>query len=169
MKRTVIGVMGPGETATAIDLDYAYQLGQLIAEKGWVLLTGGRASGVMEAANQGAKLAEGLTVGILPNQDTVGASDAVDIAILTNLGNARNAINILSSDLIIACGMGAGTASEVALAIKENKTIILLNQSLESQAFFQHLAPQQIIIVDKPQAAIEMIQKRLQMAEIDNF
>ena len=169
MKRTVIGVMGPGKNATAIDLEYAYQLGELIAKKGWVLLTGGRASGVMEAANRGAKLADGLTVGILPNQDTVGASDAVDIAILTNLGNARNAINILSSDLIIACGMGAGTASEVALAIKENKTIFLLNQSLESQAFFKRLAPQQIIIVDTPKAAIEMIQNRLQMAEIDHF
>jgi uncharacterized protein (TIGR00725 family) len=159
MKQTIIGVMGPGESATAIDLDYAYQLGEYIAKKGWVLLTGGRASGVMEAASQGAKSAQGLTIGILPNNDTINASEAVDIAILTNLGNARNAINVLSSDIIIACGMGAGTASEVALAIKENKTVILLNQTLESQAFFQQLAPQQVIIVPTPQAAIEAIQK----------
>ncbi len=161
MKKIIIGVMGPGKTARAIDLELADQLGQLIAKKGWVLLTGGRASGVMEAANQGAKSANGLTVGILPTADLNGTSEAVDIPILTNLGNARNAINILSSDIVIACGMGAGTASEVALAIKENKTVILLNQTLESQAFFQQLAPQQVRIVQTPLDAIKLIQQKI--------
>jgi uncharacterized protein (TIGR00725 family) len=161
MKQIIIGVMGPGKTATAIDLEYAYQLGQLIAKKGWVLLTGGRASGVMEAANQGAKSAQGLTVGILPTADKSGTSEAVDIPILTNLGNARNAINVLSSDVVIACGMGAGTASEVALAIKENKTVVLLNQTSESTAFFQQLAPQQVRIAKIPLEAIQIIQQKL--------
>ncbi|MGB3534619.1 MAG: TIGR00725 family protein [Microcoleaceae cyanobacterium] len=161
MKQIIIGVMGPGKTATAKDLELAYQLGQLIAGKGWVLLTGGWASGIMEAANQGAKSANGLTVGILPTADSKGASEAVDIPILTNLGNARNAINVLSSDIVIACGMGAGTASEVALAIKENKTVILLNQTVESQAFFQQLAPQQVIIAQTPLDAIKLIQEKI--------
>jgi hypothetical protein len=161
MKQTIIGVMGPGKGATQLDLEYAYQLGQLIAEKGWILLTGGRASGVMEAANQGAKSAQGLTVGILPTADGVGTSEAVDIAILTNLGNARNAINVLSSDIIIACGMGAGTASEVALAIKENKTVILLNQTSESQAFFKQLASQKIFIAKTPLEAIQVVQESI--------
>ncbi len=157
----MIGVMGPGREASAIDLDYAYQLGQLIAERGWVLLTGGRASGVMEAANQGAKSANGLTVGILPTADVVGVSEAVDIAIITNLGNARNGINVLSSDIVIACGIGAGTTSEIALAIKENKIVILLNQTLESQAFFQQLACQQVIIAQTPTEAIQIVQQKL--------
>ncbi len=70
MKKIIIGVMGPGEQATATDLQNAYELGKLIAQQGWVLLTGGRNVGVMDAANQGAKSANGLTVGILPGNNT---------------------------------------------------------------------------------------------------
>jgi uncharacterized protein (TIGR00725 family) len=88
-------------------------------------------------------------------------SEAVDIAIFTNLGNARNAINILSSDVVIACGIGAGTASEIALAIKENKTVILLNQYPESQVFFQNLSPRQVARVDTPQEAIQIVMHSL--------
>jgi uncharacterized protein (TIGR00725 family) len=88
-------------------------------------------------------------------------SEAVDIAIFTNLGNARNAINVLSSDVVIACGMGAGTASEIALAIKDNKTVILLNQYPESQVFFQNLSPRQVARVDTPQEAIEIVMHSL--------
>ncbi|MFY7806720.1 MAG: TIGR00725 family protein [Limnoraphis robusta] len=161
MKKTIIGVMGPGETATSVDLENAYQLGQLIAQQGWVLLTGGRNAGVMEAACQGAKSAQGLTLGILPGSTSSGMSEAVDIAIFTNLGNARNAINILSSDVVIACGIGAGTASEIALAIKENKTVILLNQYPESQVFFQNLSPRQVARVDTPQEAIQIVMHSL--------
>lgn len=147
MKKTIIGIMGPGESATSTDLENAYQLGQLIAEAGWILLTGGRNLGVMDAANKGAKSANGLTIGILPGNDTRGISEAVDIAIVTDMGNARNNINILSSDVIIACGTGAGTASEIALAIKAHKQVILLNHSWESQLFFQDLGKINIFVV----------------------
>jgi len=47
----IIGVMGPGTGAKAQDLENAYELGRLIAERGWVLLTGGRNVGVMDAAS----------------------------------------------------------------------------------------------------------------------
>lgn len=161
MKKTIMGVMGPGVDATPIDLENAYQLGEMIAQEGWVLLTGGRKAGVMEAANQGAKAAQGLTVGILPNADSVGMSEAVDIAIFTNLGNARNAINVLSSDVVIACGIGTGTASEIALAIKENKTVILLNQNPNSQVFFESLSPTQVVTVQTPSEAIQIAKQCL--------
>ncbi len=157
MKKTIIGLMGPGETASLVDRENAYQLGQLIAQNGWVLLTGGRNVGVMEAACQGAKSCQGLTLGILPGSTALGLSEAVDLAIFTNLGNARNVINVLSSDVVIACGMGAGTASEIALALKENKTVILLNQKRESQAFFTDLSPDHVILVDTPQKAIQAV------------
>ena len=153
--------MGPGETATSRDLENAYELGQLIGERGWILLTGGRNLGVMDAASRGAKSAGGLTVGILPDATPSGMSEAVDIAIFTNLGNARNSINVLSSDAIIACGMGAGTASEIALAIKENKTVILLNNNPESQAFFKNLSPGNVYPVETPKEAIETVIARL--------
>lgn len=133
--------MGPGEKATANDLQNAYELGKLIAQQGWVLLTGGRNVGVMDAASQGAKSANGLTIGILPGNSRNGVSEAVDIVIITDMGNARNNINVLSSDVAIACGMGAGTVSEIALALKSNKKVILLNDDAESQTFFKKVSP----------------------------
>ncbi|MGL5878122.1 MAG: cytochrome, partial [Xenococcaceae cyanobacterium] len=61
MRKIVIGVMGAGEGARDSDRDLAFELGKLIATKGWVLLTGGRKVGVMEAAGAGAKSVGGLT------------------------------------------------------------------------------------------------------------
>ena len=148
--------MGPGEQATATDLQNAYELGKLIAQQGWVLLTGGRNVGVMDAANQGAKSANGLTVGILPGNNTNDVSESVDLAIVTNLGNARNNINVLSADVVIACGMSAGTAAEIALALKANKKVILLNNDQEGKLFFQRLSPENIYFVHTSVEAIKI-------------
>ncbi len=146
--------MGPGAGATAADLQNAYELGKLIAQLGWVLLTGGRNVGVMEGASLGAKAANGLTIGILPTDDTNAISEAVDIAIITDMGDARNNINVLSSDVVIACGMSAGTASEVALALKSNKKVILLNDDEESKVFFKKMSPENIYVVASAGEAI---------------
>ncbi|WP_427162526.1 cytochrome [Aliinostoc sp. HNIBRCY26] len=161
MRKILIGVMGPGEQATSHDLRNAYELGQLIAQSGWVLLTGGRNVGVMNAANQGAKSAHGLTLGILPNRQQEGISEAVDIAIFTDMGNARNNINVLSSNVVIACGIGAGTASEISLAVKANKQVILLNDDAESKTFFQKLSPEKIYIVNSVSEAIATVKSIL--------
>ncbi|KAB8319779.1 TIGR00725 family protein [Tolypothrix campylonemoides VB511288] len=158
MRKIIIGVMGPGEKAKAIDVQNAYELGKLIAQEGWVLLTGGRNVGVMEAANQGAKSANGLTIGILPKNSSKGISEAVDIAIFTDMGNARNNINVLSSDVVIACGMGAGTASEIALALKGNKKVILLSDDEESNVFFQKISPKNVYVVYGVEQAIATVQ-----------
>ena len=159
MRKIIIGVMGPGAEAKVTELAYAYELGLLIGQQGWVLLTGGRNVGVMDAASLGAKAANGLTIGILPTDDTSAISSSVDIAIITDMGNARNNINVLSSDVIIACGMGAGTASEIALALKENKKVILLNENQEGQHFFQNLSKDSIFIANSPGDAIKIAQE----------
>lgn len=153
--------MGPGEQATATDLQNAYELGKLIAQQGWVLLTGGRNVGVMDAANQGAKSTNGLTVGILPGNNTNDVSESVDLAIVTDLGNARNNINVLSADVVIACGMSAGTAAEIALALKANKKVILLNNNQESKLFFQRLSPENIYFVHSLVEVIKITNKLL--------
>lgn len=157
MRKTIIGVMGPGTKALEIDQQNAYELGKLIAQSAWVLLTGGRNVGVMQAANQGAKAANGLTVGILPTADANGLADTVDLAIFTDMGSARNNINVLSCDVVIACGMGAGTASEVALALKANKPVVLLSNHQESQHFFTSLAATRVLIAKTPVEAIAII------------
>jgi uncharacterized protein (TIGR00725 family) len=164
---TIIGVMGTGNLATPKDLELAYQLGQLIAENGWILLTGGREVGVMDAASRGAKAGGGLVVGILPGHDSVGMSTAVDIPIVTDLGNGRNNINVLSAKVVIACGMGLGTASEVALALKNQKPVILLNQSELTKEFFASLSPDKLYFSDTVIDAIALTQKIL--IELDNI
>jgi uncharacterized protein (TIGR00725 family) len=161
MRKIVIGVMGPGIKLSEVDRQNAYELGKLIAQSGWVLLTGGRNMGVMQSANLGAKSANGLTIGILPTADKNSISQAVDIAIFTDMGNARNNINVLSSDVVIACGMGAGTASEVALALKANKKVILLTDNQESQLFFKSLSAENVLIAKTPEYAIAIVKKIL--------
>lgn len=160
-RKILIGVMGPGSGASEVDRINAYELGKLIAREGWVLLTGGRNTGVMDAANQGAKAANGLTVGILPTDSDRGISDAVDIAIFTDMGSARNNINVLSSTVVVACGMGAGTASEVALALKADKSVILLSDRPESQQFFQSLSAERVFIAQTPVDAIAIVKDLL--------
>lgn len=158
--KQIIGVMGPGEQATDLDQQLAYELGLLIAQEGWLVLTGGRPVGVMDAASRGAKQANGLTIGVLPTSDPVEASDAIDIVIPTGIGTARNVINVLTSHVVIACGMGSGTASEIAIALKVGKPVILLNVSPASSTFFQELSDK-VLIAQNATMAIEQVRKLL--------
>ena len=160
-RKQVIGVMGAGNGATPENIQDAYELGQAIAWHGWVTLTGGRPAGVMEAVNRGAKEKGGLTVGILPGGDRHQASEFVDIVICTDLGNARNNVNVLTAEVVVAIGMGMGTASEVALAIKNQRPVILLKPDTKTIAFFRQFAPNQIERADTVDAAIALIQKYL--------
>lgn len=139
MAKPIVGVMGPGEDAADLDIEIAHQLGFRIAQHGWILLTGGRNSGVMDAASEGAHSAGGTVLGILPGKDKREASTHLDIAILTNLGEARNVLNVLTSDVIVGIGMNPGTASEIAFAIKAEKPVFLLHSPPEGVAFFSYL------------------------------
>jgi len=148
--------MGPGEAATDLEIENARELGRLIAREGWILLTGGRNVGVMHAANVGAKELNGLTIGILPSARDTDTSPAVDIAIYTGMGSARNNINVLSSEVVIVCGMSSGTASEAALALRADKPVILLTDNQSARNFFPSLAAKLLHIVDTPREAIEL-------------
>jgi uncharacterized protein (TIGR00725 family) len=153
-----------GSASAPSTLDAARRLGRLAAEAGWVVLTGGRPAGVMEAASEGAKSVPGsLTVGILPSGPEGPVSAAVDIAVFTGVGEARNAINVLSSDVVVACGVeGPGTASEVALALRLARPTILLAPSTEAAAFFRTIEAQgSLYEVGNPEAAVEVIEYRL--------
>ncbi|MGB3199808.1 MAG: TIGR00725 family protein [Nodosilinea sp.] len=161
MPRIIIGVMGPGATASPPQLALAYDLGRAIASAGWVVLTGGRAAGVMAAACQGAQAAGGLTVGILPSADGADMSAAVDIPILTGLGNARNVVNVLSSRVVVACGLGPGTAAEIALALKAQRPVILMAMPIDASDLWQRLATGPIAIADTVAMAVAQIQQWL--------
>ena len=139
-RQIIIGVMGSGEGALPEDCDLAFELGKLIAESGWIVLSGGRNKGIMDAVSKGAKSVGGLTIGIIPHRDTQQASDYIDIPIVTDMGSARNNINVLSSNIIIACGkITSGTLSEIALAIKARKNVIVLNRNATAQDFLSEV------------------------------
>ncbi len=161
MRQPIIGVMGPGEQATVEHVQQAYHLGQCIATAGWIVLTGGRNVGVMDAASRGAKSAGGVTVGILPTCDRTILSEAVDIPIFTDMGHARNVINVLSSDVVVACGMGLGTASEVALALKTGKFVILLGATELENAFFKEFSCSRLKLADSVPSAIAQLHQHL--------
>src|SRR2546425_8348332 len=161
MKRTIVGVMGPGAGASRKDLDNARRLGALLAQQGWVVLCGGRSVGVMDAVCRGAKEAGGVTVGVLPGDDVGEASEGVDIAIVTGMGNARNAINVLSSDVVVACGMGPGTASEIALALKSDKNVIILDDHPEAIAFFRAVGKERVTVARDPDEVITVARRLL--------
>ena len=150
--------MGAGENARSIDIRKAFALGSAIADEGWIVLTGGRNRGVMDAVSKGAKAAGGLTVGILPTKDKRTISAAVDVAIITDMGSARNYINVLTSDVIVACGAGGpGTASEIALALKSDKIVILFNSSQESRTYFKKIGGRLVLEADSVSRTVELI------------
>ncbi|HEX7504942.1 MAG TPA: hypothetical protein VF336_06715 [Syntrophales bacterium] len=108
-------------------LEEARRLGEGIAKRGHVILTGG-GDGVMKAASEGAYRAGGLVLAVLPS-DRVRPlegypNDFVDIAICTGMGDARNVINAKTPNIIIAIDGGWGTVSEIALAMRNDTPVI---------------------------------------------
>lgn len=137
----VIGVMGPGESASSQNLAIAHALGAFIAQKGWILLSGGRDVGVMQACNRAARQQGGLTVALLPSVDRTTASPDVILPLPTGLGHARNVLNIHASDVVVVCGygFGAGTLSELAIALKTHKPVILISDRSSLQPLLEEL------------------------------
>jgi uncharacterized protein (TIGR00725 family) len=124
---TKIAVIG-GAVCDGATRAAAFEVGRLIAEARAVLLCGGGA-GVMEAAAEGARAAGGQTVGILPGTDA-GASPPnrhIQIPLYTGMGQARNLVVVLSADAVVAIGGEWGTLSEIALAMKHGRPLVLLD------------------------------------------
>lgn len=120
-----MAVLG-GANATPEEEKLAELVGARVAGAGWVLLTGG-GPGVMAAACRGARGAGGLTVGLLP----VAVPDAgypnrwVSVPLFTGAGSARNNFIVLSARFCVAIGGAAGTLSEVALALKAGREVVV--------------------------------------------
>jgi uncharacterized protein (TIGR00725 family) len=154
--------MGGGDDATPQSIEWGYQLGQLIAQHDWVLLSGGRNAGVMDSSCRGARDAGGLVIGVMPAGDADDASEAVDVAIVTGMGSARNNVNVLSSDVVIACGDASpGTLSEIGLALKAKRDVILLNSDELTRSFLERAGSGRLHLVSDPQSAIALVEKLL--------
>jgi uncharacterized protein (TIGR00725 family) len=106
--------------------ELAVAVGRAAASRGALVLCGGRV-GVMEGAARGTREAGGRSIGILPALDGEGkANPFIDCAIHTGLGDARNYVNVRTSDAVIALEGGAGTLSEIALALKCGVPLVYL-------------------------------------------
>jgi uncharacterized protein (TIGR00725 family) len=121
-KRVRIGVIG-GANPDPEFRKIAFKVGQLIGEKGAILVCGGL-SGIMEAAARGAKQTEGLTIGILPGNSPQDANPYIDIAIATGLGYSRNSLVAMNADVLIAIDGQYGTLTEIAYGCIYGKKII---------------------------------------------
>ena len=60
--------------------------------------------------------------------------------------------------------MGAGTASEVALALKAGKLVVLLGAGEEARAFFRKLGGDAVQTAGSPTEAVETLKRVLRPA-----
>jgi uncharacterized protein (TIGR00725 family) len=176
-KLPIIGIFGHGGDITLERAALARDTGALVARLGAHLLTGG-GYGVMAAAAEGfvaVTKRQGLSIGIIPrapdgpfdmpNRDPGGMpypNPFVEIAIMTPLPPrtenwratpARNHINVLTADAIVALPGSSGTDNELtmaaayrgesALAPNARHTVLLgplVEFSAEHRAAFVHAA-----------------------------
>ncbi|MBV8083317.1 MAG: TIGR00725 family protein [Chloroflexi bacterium] len=141
-RRRRIAVIGPGD-ANAHIARLAQQVGQFLGWEGCDVYTGGL-SGVMEAAARGASQAGGLTVGILPGEETSDANTQIRIAVATGLGEGRNLVLVRSVEAVIAVGKGYGTLSEIAFALRLQKRVVGL-ETWDVEGIVQAGSPEEAV------------------------
>ncbi len=122
-----VAVVG-GSQASAAEERAAAHIGRGLAEKGAIVICGGR-TGVMEAVARAARAAGGVVVGLLPGRSRLEGNPYLTVALPTGLGEARNALVVLAADVVVAIGGGYGTLSEVALARKMGKPVLVVEGS----------------------------------------
>ncbi|CAN5121119.1 TIGR00725 family protein [soil metagenome] len=118
-----VAVVGPAAPDDPMVLERAREAGRLLAERGYVVVTGGLA-GVMAAAAAGVAEAGGTAVALLPGTDRTAASAGHSVVIATGMGEMRNALLVRSVDALIAVGGSWGTLSEMALAARTGVPVL---------------------------------------------
>ena len=126
----------------------AEEVGRLLAERGCVVVTGGRGE-VMAAAARGAKSAGGTTIGILPGESRAGANEWVDHVVVTGIGHARNLAVVASGDAVIAVGGAWGTLAEIGFARVLGRPVVILEPGWE-------IAREGLERASTPESAVEL-------------
>lgn len=162
-KRPRVGVIGSG---TDKHPHLSEPLGQWLAKQDCDLINGG-GGGVMGAVSQAfaeVPSRKGNIIGVIPASGPCDSPEArsayaplqgypnpwVDIPIYTHLPlsgtsgkdiASRNHIIVLSADVIVAFPGGAGTRSEIELALEYGKPLLILNPHHEWDEFEEAQAP----------------------------
>ena len=121
-----IGIVGSRKCPELVK-SLSLKLGMEIGKLGFTLVNGGL-GGVMRYSAMGCKKKGGTTVGIIPGMNRGEGNEFLDAEIVTGIGNLRNGIIVRSSDIVIALGGGAGTLSEIALAIDSGKEVLVVEE-----------------------------------------
>lgn len=176
----LIAVAGnAGVGAELIEWKVAHDVGRLLVDHGYRLITGGL-GGVMEAACCGARTSaawkDGAIVGILPGHDPLDANPFVDVAIPTGLDVARN-ILVAHADALIAVGGGAGTLTEIAMAWQMRRLVLayrgqgwsgrLADQRVDGRTRYASMDDDRVYGFDNAEQAIELIRFLLPQYEAD--
>ena len=108
----------------------------------------------MAAVAAGTRSHGGLVIGVRPGADRAGASPDLSATLVTNMGEARNAIIVWSADAVIAVGGSWGTLSEIALAMRRGDVpVVTLGGWRIIDATGSPLPGP--VAVDTPEAAVE--------------
>ncbi|MHC4995685.1 MAG: SLOG cluster 4 domain-containing protein [Planctomycetota bacterium] len=143
----IIGVMGSGQPLSEAHAERAAAVGRWIARRGYHLLTGG-GGGAMAAVSQAfcqTPDRRGLSIGVTPSTEDDPATPPpgypnpwIEVPIRTHLPLSgargtdplsRNHINILTATAIIALPGGAGTLSEIQLALRYDRPVVAYLES----------------------------------------
>ncbi|RXA18451.1 TIGR00725 family protein [Methanosarcina sp. MSH10X1] len=143
MSRKQIGVIGAGVCSSEAR-SLAEMVGREVAKRGAVLLCGGL-GGVMEAAAFGAKQEGGITLGILPGTLREEANPWIELAVVSGMGHARNALIAQSSDALIAVNGEYGTLSEIALGLKMGKPVVVLESGWQIKGVYRAESPEEAV------------------------
>ncbi len=149
-----VSVIGAGECCSTI-YNEAMALGRLLAKEGHVVICGGK-GGVMEAVAQGVAMEGGITLGILPGREIREANKYITHAIATGLGEMRNFLVVLNGDVVVAISGKYGTLSEIALAKKIGKEVIVIGRWKDIDG---------VIPVQGPREAIKKIREMERLHE----
>ena len=152
-------MIGGGQCGAA-DYAIAMEVGRLIAEAGATLVCGGLA-GIMEAAARGAQEAGGSTIGVLPGHDRSLANPYLDHVVTTGMGHARNLAVVSSGDGVIAIGGSYGTLSEIGLAARVGRPVVILS----GWRLQNDLGTEGIWYASSPKEAMALIRRALAARE----
>ena len=161
-KKVQILIVGHNDSGCTQDhKKIAYEIGFEVAKSNCVLITGGL-GGVMKAASHGAHDANGLIIGIIPQDDASFANEFCDVVIPSGMGLTRDFLNALSADGVIIVGGGSGTLSEMCAAYMHKKPMVAIRNTGGAadrfiDGYVDHRKIVKIIGVDSPKDAVKKI------------
>jgi len=111
---------------------------------------------------KGAHDQGGISVGIIPQNDSSYANEFCDIVIPSGMGFTRDFLTALSADGVIVIGGGAGTLSEICAAYMHKKPIVAIrNTSTTIEKFVDQYIDSRkhtkLVGVNSPKEAVKYI------------